>query len=278
MSIEPTTAAAPTADAASTVSAGHRGRFVWYDLMTSDASAAIAFYTHVVGWGTEQWKDPAMPYTMWTVAGSPIGGVMPLPPHLVEAHVPPHWLAYIGTPDVADTCARAEALGGTVMMPPTEIPTVGHFAVLRDPQGATFAAFTSSTEYPASDAPPRVGDFSWHELSTSDHEAAFRFYSELFGWEKTGSFDMGPMGTYQMYGRSANGLPLGGMMNLTADSPMSPNWLLYARVEHLGSAIERARGAGGTLIHGPIEVPGGDVVAICTDPQGGAFALHMTKS
>ena len=76
------------------------GRFVWYDLMTSDPGAAIAFYTHVVGWGTEQWSDPAMPYTMWTVDGTPIGGVMPLPPHLVEAHVPPHWLPYIGTPEV----------------------------------------------------------------------------------------------------------------------------------------------------------------------------------
>ena len=66
-----------------------RGRFVWYDLMTTDLEKAQAFYTKVVGWGTQVWPGP-QPYTMWTADGAPLGGMMKQPP---EEKAPPHWLA-----------------------------------------------------------------------------------------------------------------------------------------------------------------------------------------
>ena len=84
-----------------------RGRFIWFDLMTTDPAKAVEFYTSVVGWGTTQWEGSA-PYTMWTSASVPIGGVMQLPP---EAGAPPHWLAYISSPDVDATAQQAESLG-----------------------------------------------------------------------------------------------------------------------------------------------------------------------
>lgn len=252
-----------------------RGRFVWYDLMTTDPEAAKAFYTAVTGWGTHVWETPGMPpYTMWTVGEKPIGGTMKLP---AAAGAGPHWLAYVGVPDVDATTARARELGATVMSEPRDIPTVGRFAILKDPQGATIAAFTpdpSSQRPPEPEGTPPVGEFSWHELITPDPDAALAFYGDLFGWEKTGEHDMGPMGRYQMYGR--NGKTLGGMFRKPAEMP-EPLWLYYARVADINAAVKAGRQQGGKVLLGPMEVPGGGLVATFMDPQGGAFAVHQSK-
>ena len=97
---------------------------------------------------------------------------------------PPNWMTYIGTPNVDDTARQASSLGATILKAPADIPTIGRFAVIQDPQGAAFAVFTPSGA-PASDATPTIGDFSWHELATTDAKAAFTFYQRLFGWEET---------------------------------------------------------------------------------------------
>ncbi len=122
--------------------------------------------------------------------------------------------------------------------------------------------------------PPKKGNFSWHELTTSDSVAAFDFYSKIFGWEKTSEFDMGaPMGIYQMYGQG--GEPYGGMMTRTPEMP-PPNWLCYIMVDDAKAAAERIKSGGGKVLVGPMQVPGesGDWVAIATDPQGAATAVH----
>ncbi|MBI4539640.1 MAG: VOC family protein [Gemmatimonadetes bacterium] len=180
--------------------ASYRGRFVWYELLTSDPDAATGFYTAVMNWGTTQWEGGG--YTMWTNRGVPLGGLMKLPAEAQAAGAPPHWLLYIGTPDVDATARQATGLGARILVPPTDVPTVGRFAVLADPQDAVFAVFTPLAEAPGHDGPAELGEFSWHELATTDHGAAFSFYSTLFGWEKTDAFDMGPAGSYQMYGRA----------------------------------------------------------------------------
>jgi predicted enzyme related to lactoylglutathione lyase len=253
-----------------------RGRFVWHDLMTSDPEAAKAFYTAVTGWGTQTWEGSNPPYEMWTAGETPIGGSMRLPAEAVAGGAQPHWLAYVAVPDVDAAVARAQELGAKVMRQPTDIPTVGRFAVIADPQGASIAVYKPANEQPEPEGMPPVGDFSWHELATTDYEAAFRFYSELFGWEKTTSMDMGAMGVYQMYGR--NGQTLGGMLNKSAEIPGPPAWLHYTRVADAHKAAETIRSHGGQVIHGPTEVPGGDLIVLGIDPQGGAFAVHQSKN
>lgn len=253
-----------------------RGRFCWFDLMTHDPQAAQAFYGRVVGWGTSIWEGMETPYTMWTNGDNPQGGVMELPEEARAAGAPPHWLAYISTDDVDATAVRATELGGKVMVPPTDIPTVGRFAVLADPQGPMFAAFTALGATPGHDGTPELGEFSWHELATTDYEAAFAFYADLFGWEKTEAMDMGPAGIYQMYG--SKGRTLGGMFNKGDDMPGPPSWLHYARVPDVHKAVEVVAELCGQVLNGPMEVPGGDWIAQCLDPQGAAFAVHHTKA
>jgi hypothetical protein len=252
-----------------------RGRFVWYDLMTTDPEAAKAFYSAVAGWGTELWENSGMSYTMWTANGKPIGGTMKLPDEATAGGARPHWLAYVEVPDVDAIAARARELGGTVMVPPGDIPTVGRYTVLADPQGAVIAPFAPTQHQPEREGMPPVGEFSWHELATTDPGAAFAFYSDLFGWEKTSDFDMGEMGLYQMYGR--RGQTLGGIFKKPAEMPGPPAWLYYARVADVNAAIEAARQQGGQVLNGPMEVPGGDLIAQLADPQGGMFAVHQSK-
>ena len=123
---------------------------------------------------------------------------------------------------------------------------------------------------------PQIGDASWHELYTTDAEAAMKFYTGLFGWQPTESMDMGPMGKYHMFARgSAFG---GGMMNKPKEmAQVPPHWRFYFRVPDVHAAAERVKKNGGQVLNGPMEVPGGDWVVNCMDPQGAAFSLHHKK-
>jgi predicted enzyme related to lactoylglutathione lyase len=256
-----------------------KGRFVWFDLNTSDPDGAIEFYSDVVGWGTSQWSDapPGMPpYTMWQNGEAPIGGVGRIDAGMAAAGVPPHWAGYVGVPDVDATVEQATKLGGSVVVPPTDIPTVGRFAFINDPQGAMIGVFTAAGDAPGHEGDPQPGDFSWHELATTDYEKAFDFYSALFGWEKGDAMDMGPAGTYQLYTR--NGRQLGGMYNKTDDMPFPPSWSYYAMVRDIEGAVEKIKAGGGDVMVGPMEVPGGDQIVMGKDPQGAMFALHARKA
>lgn len=253
-----------------------RGRFVWYDLMTTDPEGAKAFYSAVTGWGTQLWENPGMSYTMWTAGDKTMAGTMKLPDEAVAGGAHPHWLAYVSVPDVDAAASRVRELGGTIMVPPTDIPTVGRFSVFADPQGAMMALFKSENPASETEGMPSVGEFSWHELATPDPEAAFGFYADIFGWEKISAFDMGPMGIYQLYGR--RGQTLGGIYKKPAEMPGPPAWLHYARVADVNTATEAVRQHGGQVLNGPMEVPGGDWITMILDPQGAPFAVHQVKS
>jgi uncharacterized protein len=246
--------------------ASTRGLFVWYDLRTTDDKGAQAFYTKVANWGTQ--PMPGMEsYVMWTANGQPLGGVMKQEP---GEQAPPHWLGYVAVPDVDATVKQAQSLGAGVIVPGTDIPNVGRFAILSDPQGAVFAIFAGGG--PSNDGEPAVGEFSWHELATADYRKAFEFYQQIFGWDKQAEHDMGPMGVYLLFSR--NGRELGGIYNIMPDMKMPPNWMQYVRVDSADDAAERVKANGGKVLNGPMEVPGGDRIAQCMDPQGGVFAVH----
>jgi len=253
------------------------GRFVWYECMVADVEAAKEFYLAVTGWSTDVWEGGEEPYTMWMNGEKAIGGLMKLPEDAAAAGVPPHWMGYVATPDVEATVEKARGLGAQVLVEVMDIPEVGRFAVLQDPQGAVFSAYTPSNDPPGQDAPPGELDISWHELTTADMDAGFKFYEALFGWERKDSMDMGEAGLYQMYGRPGEPLPLGGMYNKPPDMPAPPNWLYYIMVPDIDAAVETVKAKGGQVLNGPMEVPGGDRVAQCMDPQGAAFALHTLK-
>jgi len=250
------------------------GTFIWYDLMTGDTAAAEAFYKSVIGWDAKHFGGP-MDYTLLSMAGHDVGGLMPLSAEVKAMGVPPCWTGYIGVPDVDAYTKRVVEAGGAVHREPSDIPGVGRFSVVADPYGATFIMMKgSSTEVPAPVAPNTAGHIGWHELHVSDSEGAFAFYHKLFGWTKTEAMEMGPMGTYQMF--STGGPTVGGMMNKMAEMPVSC-WLYYFNVESIDAAIAKVTAGGGKLLTGPREVPGPAWIANCLDPQGAMFAMVAPK-
>ena len=110
------------------------GAFSWSELMTSDAEAALRFYQSLFGWTTDKMSMPAGDYHVVKADGTSIGGIMKMP--AAAGGMPPAWGCYVTVKDV-DACAQqAAALGGRVLHGPADIPGVGRFAVIADPQGA----------------------------------------------------------------------------------------------------------------------------------------------
>jgi len=120
------------------------GAFSWSELMTSDPEAALRFYQPLFGWTLDKMPMPDGTYNVIKADGTAIGGVMKMPAEAAAGGMPPSWGCYVTVKDV-DACAeQVKTLGGKVLHPPTDIPGVGRFAVIADPQGAWLNIITYS--------------------------------------------------------------------------------------------------------------------------------------
>jgi uncharacterized protein len=240
--------------------------FVWYELVTRDVDAALAFYGRLFGWEARDFPGGADRYAIVHAKDKPVGGVMALPEGMSE----PFWLGYVGTADIDAALTRFTAAGGTLHRGPWEIPDVGRLALVSDPQGVGLALFQGASDQPGEafnqGAP---GHGNWHELLTTDPDAAFAFYAGQFGWTRGDVLEMSAMGTYQLF--KAGEAAIGGIMKAPAGT--RPTWQYVFGSPDIDEALARIREGGGTVLHGPSEVPGGAMVVQATDPQGAAFAL-----
>lgn len=250
------------------------GRHVWSELMTTDMKAAETFYDKVVGWTSEPFAGSPTPYTQFKRSGGAgVAGLMERPKGM---NMPPFWAMYLAVPNLDEAVAHVKRLGGSEMSEIITVPTVGRLQMLKDPQGASFYVIQPEPHDNPPDADPEVGEPSWIELMTSDAPAAMNFYQQVFGWQPSEAMDMGPDGKYQMFNRGNR--MIGGMMNKPAALAQAPPfWSIYFRVPDINAAVERIKANGGTIVNGPMEVPGGDWIVNGQDPQGASFALHAKK-
>ena len=248
-----------------------QGHFVWCELMTTDTTAATTFYQSVIGWQAADSGMTDRAYTIVSAGPTMVGGIMELPQSVRDNGGRPGWIGYVAVDNVDTTAGRILQAGGAVHHAADDIPGIGRFAVVADPQGAVFVLFKpamSGEPPPAAGATPgRVG---WYELQAGDLEPAFSFYAALFGWTKTDAIDMGPMGIYQLF--AVDGVTIGGMMTRMPEVPR-PFWQYYFNVDEINAAIARVNSAGGKVVNGPQQVPGGSWIAHAMDPQGVMFAM-----
>jgi uncharacterized protein len=245
------------------------GDWVWFDLMSKDVEASKRFYTTVLGWGVEAWPMGDQTYTMFKGDDNKtLGGVMPLTGDM--AHAPPMWVGYVSVADCDASAAKATQLGAKVLFPPTDIPSVGRFATVQDPQGAVFNLFQGKDPTTTPRDLRTLRNMGWHELATQDAAGSWRFYSELLGWNKGEGMEMGPGMVYQMY--QANGRDLGGMSPTM--NPQQPTaWMFYVNVPNCAETLALAQANGATPMYGPMDVPGGRKAAAFMDPQGAAIGI-----
>ena len=253
-----------------------QGSWIWYELMTTDALGAKAFYDAVVGWTIDPVSaSPDMEYRMIACAdGGMTGGVFTLNAEMLGQGAKPCWLGYIGVHDCDAAAAAIAAQGGKVLMPPMDVPMAGRIAMVAGCCGAPFYVMTPAMPEGGGEStafsPTLAGRCGWNELSAGNQEGAIAFYTGLFGWTLPGSMDMGPMGTYQFI--EHDGVPIGAIMQKRPERP-APVWQHYFRVTSIAAAAETARAMGGTISQGPHEVPGDDWIVVGTDPQGAEFCL-----
>lgn len=260
------------------------GKFFWYELMTSDPQAAIAFYGDLLGWTSQSFADDLSgdPYHVQTGSAGQVGGIMAIPDEAKDCGMAPWWGGYIGSADVDADVVRLTAAGAKEMRAAEDIPGVGRFAVLNDPGGATFLLLKGSSPEGMEAPPPMsIGHVGWHELMSGNYAADLAFYTGQFGWEKGDAMDMGPMGTYQLLSQERvaafDGMT-GAIMPRPAEMPM-PAWLFYFVVGDIDEAHGKIVAGGGTVTNGPMEVPGGAWIVQALDPQGASFAVvGMRKS
>ena len=250
--------------------------FFWYELMTTDIDAAEEFYADVVAWTAEPFETPTgMPrYTVVKAGERGVGGLMDLPQEVAAAGMAPAWIGYIHTRGIDAATRALKEAGGSVHREPADIPGVGRFAVVADPQGALFMLLQPDgpDQQPAPMTTP--GHVGWAELYAADRESAVDFYTSQFGWTRHHEFDMGEMGVYQIF--AVGGEPTGGIMDKPPQVPQ-PAWQFYFNVEAIEAAAARVAAAGGKVLMDPMEVPGGSWVVQCQDPQGAHFALVAPK-
>ena len=245
------------------------GQIIWHELHTSDPKRAFAFYSELFGWKTREMDmGPAGKYTLFSVSDKDVAGGMQLD---ARSGAPSNWLPYFETPNVDADIAKAEKLGAKVVVPGMDIPNIGRFAVIADPQGAVVAVMTSADQsWKAPDVKP--GYFCWDEVMAKDAKKEVDFYTQIFDW-KCDPMDMGPMGTYYVF-------KLGEKSAAGCMAPQDPNqpsaWMCHVAVENVDTSTERAERLGATVVVPPSDIPNIGRFSVFSDPTGAVLCLFQS--
>lgn len=257
-----------------------QGSWVWYELMTPDPAGAKAFYEAVVGWTVTPGSPESGDYGFISRAdGGMTGGVLILSADMAAHGARPAWVGYIGVDDVDASVEALTASGGKLLMPARDVPMAGRIAMVADCCGAPFYVMTptpppgggESTAFSATPAPGRCG---WNELMAGNAAKAIPFYTGLFGWSLPEAMDMGPMGSYQFIAQ--DGVTTGAIMQKPAEVPVAM-WSHYFWVPSIEAAKTAIEANGGTVINGPMQVPGDGWIVQAIDPQGAIVSLVGEK-
>lgn len=256
------------------------GEFIWYELMTTDAAAAKAFYDRVIGWtiATEAMDLPTGgTYRMIGRSdGGNAGGVLGMSQDMLDRGGKPGWFGYVHTPDVDTTAEAFVDAGGSIHMPAADMPGVGRIAMVADPWGAVI--YLMKPTPPADNPEAQIDVFSytdaqhvrWNELWTADQAGASELYTRLFGWKQDGAMPMGPMGDYLFLSHGEGAI---GAMGKAQPGGEGSRWQYFIGVDDIDRACTAVTDGGGKLLGEPQQIPGGEYSVYAHDPQGASFGL-----
>lgn len=242
------------------------GNPCWIDIMTSDPAATTAFYTALLGWEAERPSAEHGGYINFTKDGSRIAGAMANQ----EDGQPDVWSVYIAVDDAAATVAAVEAAGGSVMVPPMEVGSLGTMAVFTDVGGAVLGLWQPGEHtgfgYVAEDGAP-----GWFELFTRDYDAVRPFYEQALGWDLHTAVDQPGFRYTTLHDGDAQAA---GIMDSAADLPegVPAHWSVYFQVADVDATIARAESLGAKVDQPAQDTPYGRL-AVMIDPTGAQFKL-----
>lgn len=240
----------------------------WVDLGTPDPAKAADFYSALFGWNVQQGPPEAGGYAIAELRGRPVAGLGPQ-----QSPGPPYWSTYVNVDDADAAVASAEAAGGSVVVPGTDVLDVGRMAFFADPVGAVIGVWQPKLHRGAGIV-NEPGTLTWNELVTTDTAAAQSFYGKVFGW---GSVTHGEgAGAYTEF--QVNGRSIAGMMQRPAEMPeMPPYWGVYFNVADTDATAKKIGELGGQVVMPPRDIEPGRF-AVVADPAGAMFQVIANKA
>ena len=242
----------------------------WTDLSAPDVAAAQAFYGAVLGWSFRESGEEYGGYVLAEVGGSPVAGIG----RMQGDQQRPSWTLYFASEDADQTAATVGENGGTVMVPPMDVGSLGRMLIASDPAGGVFGVWAAGEHIGASLVNEPTG-LTWEDLRSTDPDAARPFYGAVFGWEFHALEAAGP--DYTTFHLAGDPAPLGGMGGMFGAPEGTPShWLVYFNVGDADATAEAASGNGGQVLAPPFDTPFGRMGAL-VDPAGAVFWLAQVN-
>ncbi|MGP3999050.1 VOC family protein [Streptomyces sp. 8N706] len=240
----------------------------WVDLVAPDQQAALDFYGELFGWTGEIGPPEQGGYSICTLHGRPVAGIMSAQAMGDQPTPPTVWTTYVTSADAEATERAIGNSGGTVMAPVMDVMTLGRMLVAADPTGAVFGVWEPK-DFIGAGIVNEPGALIWNELNTTDRDAAAAFYPAVLGIE------VAPMeGAENYFALTVNGRTVGGLQVLPDDMPggIPPHWLAYFAVENTDATVAKLTSVGGSVLQPPFDMAAGRM-AVVADPQGAPFAV-----
>lgn len=240
----------------------------WVDLMAPDQQAALDFYRDLFGWQGEIGPAEFGGYAMCTLNGKPVAGIMKAQPMAEGGPVPPPaWTTYLASADADGTQFRIASSGGDVVVPVTDVGTIGRMLIAQDPTGAFFGVWQPLDFYGAQ-VVNEPGALTWNELHTPDIPAAATFYQRALDLDNA-TFE----GMDNYHSLNVDDRSVGGLTTLENAPPGTPaHWLTYFAVDDTDSVVDALVKAGGNVLTPPFDMVAGRM-SVVQDPQGAVFAV-----
>lgn len=246
------------------------GQFVWREASSTRLDSCLSFYKALFNWRLEPLTLEKQMATLAFAGDRRVGSVVDLPK---TTPLGSHWTSYVAVEDVDGACVRCIEAGGRVVMSATDIAPFGRCALLRDPFGAHFVVWRTSSSSPErrTSEPPGPGEFCWEMLATRNAEAAKAFYGKVLGWKAKAFVGAADVLVFV----TEDGADAASMCVAVAGT--QPHWMSYVAVEKVSTALELARELGGKVIEDKTNVPGMGTVAVIQDPAGAVLGLFEPR-
>jgi predicted enzyme related to lactoylglutathione lyase len=254
------------------------GAFCWFELATSDQAAAKRFYESLFGWSSADTPmGPAETYTTFKLGGRDAAAAHTLHPGQKQAGVPPNWMVYVLVENADASAARAGELGGTVLVPPFDVMTMGRMSVLQDPTGA-YVSIWQAKDHVGIGAWGEIGAVSWADLQTRDQARAGEFYAGLFGWKMVEGKSMAPAKPGSYFHIMNGSEMIGGIPPAEHTNPNAPpHWVMYVEIADCAATTKQAASLGGRPHVDCMDIGKEGTISVIADPQGAVFAIHQTR-
>lgn len=244
------------------------GKFIWFDLFTTDMTSASNFYDALFGWDFERTNEfnPAVKTIFYR--DKPIGNMIGRDAEAGNSQ----WLSYMSVPEVDMVEQIAVENGGEIIRDAKDLPDRGRVAVIRDPQKAAVALLTSSSGDPV-DSKFMANLWLGAELWTTNVDGAVAFYQKIAQYDVS-LVDVHEKMQYRLL--TKNGRRRGGIVPIPWND-VKPEWVPYVAVDNLLSILTKVDKLGGKVLLTPDMSIKEGRVALIADPSGGVIGLQQIK-